>query len=913
MTSTRSRTINFVLGAALASVAWGCNPAQPSPPSTGLTAEYATDSIIVRFRSPPMRSGAVRALARIHGAIQDNDGDGVDDRFAHIAGGRLAVVRLDKGADVDAAIAELSADPDVVYAERNHVVHAVATPNDPRFGDLYGLHNSGQNQGTADADIDAVEAWDHSIGSSTIVVGVIDTGVDYTHEDLAANMWVNPGEIPDNGLDDDGNGVIDDIHGFNAITGSGNPFDDHSHGTHCSGTIGAVGNNGVGVVGVNWQVQIMALKFLAANGSGFNDDAISAIDYAIAQRNAGVNLRVLSNSWGGDEFSQALLDAIREANDAGILFVAAAGNSASDNDLITFYPAGYDAPNMVAVAATDRDDRLAAFSSFGARTVHVGAPGVDILSTVPNNGYTELSGTSMATPHVAGVAALVLSANDTLSVSELKDVILASGDPIPALEGSTVSGRRVNAASAIRLAGPRIPRFRMAASPPKHIISQEESATYGIDILSVAGFDGEVLLTATADPPLAATVTVTPAVTAPGTGTLTIATTRTTAVGTYAVTVSGQSGDLVQSRTVSLRIRPFGTVGASFSSRDTPIAIPDNAPAGVASAIEVQQTIAIEELELDANLTHSYLGDLVLTLTSPAGTTVTLHNRAGGSHDDIHTTYVASAFTGEAARGTWILRAADLAAVDLGTLDDWTLRVTGVPGGPTFSVAASSARHVVNQGDNAAFVISVGAFDRFSGDVALAVTSVPPLTAAATFTPVSVAAPGSSTLDIAVDRAATPGDYALTITGTGPGGATRADGATLRVRPFGTVDASLSSKGPPIDIPDDTPAGIASSIDIADPIAIAEATVEVAISHPFIGDLVVKLIGPDGTTAVLHDRSGGAIDDIKRTFVVGDFAGKSSAGTWRLVASDNAVLDAGTLDRWTLRVSGVPISAAVGP
>ncbi len=460
---TRSRLTTIFGGAALLALAgWGCNSPSQNDEGDDDTAddtpvggqgalEFAKDSVLIRFRATPTVSGlrAMSSLAQVKGTIEDKNNDGVYDKFSHIAKGQLAVVRLDKNSDVDAVIAQLKSDPEIAYAERNYIVRAIATPNDPRFPELYGLNNTGQTGGTADADVDAIEAWDNSVGSSDIVVGVVDTGVDYDHEDLAANIWVNPAELPGNGLDDDGNGVIDDVHGFNAITGSGDPRDDNNHGSHCSGTIGAVGNNGIGVAGVNWQVTIMGLKFLNAGGSGTLEGAISAIDYAVAQRNAGVNLRVLSNSWSGGGFSQGLLDAITAANDAGILFVAAAGNASNDNDVIPTFPASYEAPNVVAVAATDDNDLLAGFSSFGATSVDLGAPGVDVLSTTIGNTYSVFSGTSMATPHVAGAAALVLSANDTLSVTELKDALLLSGDPIPALEGITVTGRRLNAASAL--------------------------------------------------------------------------------------------------------------------------------------------------------------------------------------------------------------------------------------------------------------------------------------------------------------------------------------------------------------------------------------------------------------------------------------------------------------------------------
>ena len=254
---------------------------------------------------------------------------------------------------------------------------------------LWGLDNTGQTGGTADADIDAPEAWDITTGSSSVVVAVIDEGVDYNHEDLAANMWINPGEVLD-GNDTDGNGYIDDIYGWDFYNDDNtvfDPADGDDHGTHVSGTIGAEGDNGVGVVGVNWQVNIMVLKFLGPFG-GSNADAIEALEYVIMMKNPpyNINVKITSNSWGGGGFSQALYDAIEAARDADILFIAAAGNASTDNDRFPSYPATYDLENIIAVTATDDDD--AQYYNWGSLTVDVAAPGRSILSTTPGNTYT---------------------------------------------------------------------------------------------------------------------------------------------------------------------------------------------------------------------------------------------------------------------------------------------------------------------------------------------------------------------------------------------------------------------------------------------------------------------------------------------------------------------------------------------
>lgn len=331
--------------------------------------------------------------------------------------------------------------------EPNLVVRAHGTfPTDPKFTDLWGLHNTGQLGGTVDADIDAPEAWSIATGDVSTVVAVIDTGIDYTHPDLAANIWRNPGEIPNNGLDDDGNGYIDDYYGYDFVgANDSDPFDDEGHGTHVAGTIGAVSNNQLGVVGVNWNVQLMALKFLDSSGSGSLADAIEAINYATMMRQRGINICVTNNSWGGGGFSQELYNAIQASAAANILFVAAAGNESRNNDIYESYPASYNLPNIVSVAATDRFDNLAGFSNYGAQSVDLGAPGVDILSTTRGGGYESLDGTSMATPHVAGVAALAWSLSPQAGYTTIRDAILAGGDPVASLSGRTATGRRLNA------------------------------------------------------------------------------------------------------------------------------------------------------------------------------------------------------------------------------------------------------------------------------------------------------------------------------------------------------------------------------------------------------------------------------------------------------------------------------------
>jgi subtilisin family serine protease len=345
------------------------------------------------------------------------------------------------------AINLLNLQPEIMSVGLNYVVKTTALPNDPRFDELWGLNNTGQAGGTPDADIDAPEAWDINTGDGSIIVGVIDTGVDYTHPDLVNNIWTNPGEIAGNGIDDDGNGYIDDYYGWDFAYDDNDPMDVFGHGTHVAGTIAAEGNNGIGVTGVNWDAQIMPIKFLNDDGSGSTFDAIQAVEYATLM---GADLT--NNSWGGGGYSQPLYDAIAASGEAGQLFVAAAGNNGTDNDLNPSYPSSYDLDNIIAVAATGHQDQLAWYSQYGLTSVDLAAPGgsldgVDahnILSTIPGNDYDYFAGTSMATPHVAGAAALVWSEKPTLTAEQVKNYILGTVDLLPSLDGKVLTGGRLN-------------------------------------------------------------------------------------------------------------------------------------------------------------------------------------------------------------------------------------------------------------------------------------------------------------------------------------------------------------------------------------------------------------------------------------------------------------------------------------
>ena len=410
--------------------------------------EIASDRILVRFRDDPAVISAAKQNLHQHNGVR------VLQQYNRLNG--VQILQKPSNLSLDEFLDSYRRDDSVLYAEPDYQYAPAVIPDDPSFGELWGLHNVGQNGGNIDADINAPEAWNITTGAADIVVGIIDSGIDYTHPDLIDNLWVNPGEIPNDGIDNDGNGYIDDIHGINAITGSGDPMDDNGHGTHIAGVIGARGNNDRGVVGVNWNIKIVACKFLPEVGSGSNIDAIECLNYLLDLKiNHGVNLVLTNNSWGGNGFSISLRDAIAAHDAQGILFVAAAGNENANTDTEGYFPASYDLNNIISVTALDRNDNLAFFSNFGKTTVDLGAPGVSILSTLPLNnctlcsshsGYGYSSGTSVAAPQVAGVATLLKTQNPNRSATQIKNLLLSSGIRVQALVEKSVTGKRVRAA-----------------------------------------------------------------------------------------------------------------------------------------------------------------------------------------------------------------------------------------------------------------------------------------------------------------------------------------------------------------------------------------------------------------------------------------------------------------------------------
>lgn len=398
----------------------------------------------------------------------------------------LLKVKVQETVAMPQLLAEIEENSAVQFAEPNFIYRAFdlraaddvagVIPNDPDFGKTWGLLNSGQRdpkgqEGTAGVDIDATLAWAAGTGSHDIVVAVIDTGIDYTHEDLKSNIYANDKEVAGNNVDDDKNGFVDDIRGWDFQQNDADPMDDNRHGTHCSGTIGGEGNNAIGVAGVSWKVRIMPIKFLSASGSGSLADAVESINYATQ-----MGVHIMSNSWGGGGFSQTMFDAIKAAKAKGILFVAAAGNEGNNNDSSPAYPASYNSENVISVAATDNRDQKASWSNWGQRTVHFGAPGVNIYSTVPmsKGKYDTFSGTSMACPHVAGAAALLWSMNREMSFTDIKTRLMTTVDPVRGLKKKTIAGGRLNINNAVRNIVP--PRQEPPADQWKTVVKRIESA-----------------------------------------------------------------------------------------------------------------------------------------------------------------------------------------------------------------------------------------------------------------------------------------------------------------------------------------------------------------------------------------------------------------------------------------------------
>lgn len=417
---------------------------------TSAEPEMVPNELLVKFKKGTSVADRANALGLLKAEIKEHIHTSAMKRI----GDEQGVFLLRVNVNALDAIAKAKAFGEVEFAEPNWVYQHQATSNDTYFTNrslwgMYGASTSPSNQ----FGCGAATAWSNGkTGSSSVYIGIIDEGYMFTHTDLTANAGVNPGETAGNGRDDDGNGYVDDVRGWDFAGNNNTVFDGvgDDHGTHVAGTIGAAGGNSTGVVGVVWNVKLLSAKFLGSNG-GTTANAVKAVDYFTDLKTRGLNLVATNNSWGGGGYSQALYDAIERANTKGILFVAAAGNSASDNDVTASYPSGYTNTNIIAVASITSGGLLSSFSQYGATTVDIGAPGSGIWSTVPASskgrivsGYASYNGTSMATPHVTGAVALYASLNPGVSAAQIKSAILGAATPTASLSGKCVSGGRLN-------------------------------------------------------------------------------------------------------------------------------------------------------------------------------------------------------------------------------------------------------------------------------------------------------------------------------------------------------------------------------------------------------------------------------------------------------------------------------------
>ncbi len=684
-------------------------------------------------------------------------------------------VTLTPGTDLGTAITYYSHAIGAVSAGPDEIVSVQRTPNDPAYNLLYGLPKIG-----------APTVWDTFTGNPNFAVGVIDSGIDYTHQDLYLNIRINQAEIPSavlsqltdvdgdtiisfrdlnnainigagkitdlngngridggdllrttaqggwaNGTDNGANGYVDDLVGWDFANNDNNPFDDNNHGTHVAGTIGAIGNNGVGVTGVNWAVSMVGLKFLTASGSGSTSGAVSALDYAV---NNGI--KVTNNSWGGGGFSSALNAAIGRARTAGHIFVAAAGNSASNNDVTPNYPSNYNFDNVVAVAATDSNDALASFSSYGATTVDLAAPGVGIRSTTPNNTYSTFNGTSMATPHVAGAIALYWGANPSLTYTQVISKLYSSVDTVAALSGKVATGGRLNVAKMFAgttvAPGPKV----TAATFSGATSTQFNNLRVTFDRpVAPASFTSADIVSFTRDGAAIATTYTITAVAGTNNTQFNIGFATQTAGGNYALTFgpnitdtagnpmnqnsNGTAGETTADRYTATQALST-TVTRTYSTGTISLAINDFQT--TVSTINVTDNISISDLNVRVSLTHTYDSDLTITLTSPTGQVVTLFNRRGGSGDNLTNTGFddeagtaiasgaapfngnfrpdivsgvqqrLSTFDGRSTQGVWTLRVTDNASLDVGRLTNWSITVTGQLGNGGASVQAFGFR-----------------------------------------------------------------------------------------------------------------------------------------------------------------------------------------------------------------------------
>lgn len=675
---------------------------------------YSRDTVVVQFDSGYTNPNSLPLQGVKVGSSLGSDG--------------LYEVHLSDGVTPEDAISALEAHPGVSYAHPDFTVSLAATPNDPDFNRLWGMHNTGQTGGIADADIDATEAWDIRTDASEIVVAVIDTGIDHTHPDLAPNMWTNPGEVPGDGVDNDDNGLVDDVYGYDFVNNDGDPMDDNNHGTHVAGTIGAVGNNGIGVAGVAWNVKLMGVKFLGAGGSGSLANAIKAINYA-----ADMGADIANNSWGGGGFVQSLQDAINNFTSNGGIFTAAAGNHGGNNDNNAFYPANYE--NVVSVAASTHDDTKANFSGFGVNTVDIAAPGTNIRSTIAGGGYANFNGTSMATPMVSGVLAILQAEFPEETDAEILDRMYTNTDPV--LTEFTTHGR-VNLFNALQAApndqdGPKVDSSSWSGPADGEVDTVTITFNESIDPLTFTPSD--VALTGPGGSIVVDSVVSTNAENTA----FEVSFATQTDVGDYSMDIGPDITDVVGNLMDQDMDGTGGEAGddvftTNFSIENEEVVFEWEGNQRLRDArrfrrrtrrgtsvvrMRVNEDVTIDDLDVQVTINHTWTSDLAIYVFGPGGRSM-LFNRRGGSGDNVLATFddeadtaiadgsapfdgsfrpesSLSAFDGSSTLGRWYVVILDLAPQDTGNITNVKLIVTPQQGATTQIDDASAAAAIAYQ------------------------------------------------------------------------------------------------------------------------------------------------------------------------------------------------------------------------
>lgn len=909
------------------------------------TAQYDQGDLIVALQ-PGTRYSDLAAVAPSF--VQQNST--VD------LGAGLFRVNLQPGVSVAQAGAYFQAQSFVRYASPDYVVSAALTPNDPSYPQQYGLNNTGQAGGVPDADIDAPEAWDITTGSGNTIVAVIDTGVDLTHPDLINNIWTNPGEIAGNGVDDDHNGFIDDVHGWNFVANNNNPNDDNGHGSHVAGIIGAQGNNGIGVTGVNWRVQIMPVKFLNASGSGSISAAIQSLNYAVA-----MGAKISNNSWGGGGFVQAMLDAINNARAAGHIFVAAAGNAASNNDTTPFYPANYNVDNVVSVASTTSGDTLSSFSNFGATTVELGAPGSSIFSTYRNGGYATLSGTSMATPFVSGALALVKDLHPTWTYTQIINQILNNTDPIPALQGRTITGGRLNLFRAISAGldtvGPKVTASTFSGAAANTFDRLRLTFSEAINPASFTSAD-VASFTRNGIAITGLTYTVTP-VTGSNNTQFDVTFAAQSTAGTYAMTIGPNITDPSGNNMDQNSNGTKGEVPADQYTATGVIQPPADVtgPRVTSAVFSGAVSNSFDRLRVTFNEAlnpGSFTGADVVSFTrngsAITGLTYTVSAVTGSNNTQFDIT-----FTAQTAVGTYAMtigpNITDAAGNNMdqnnnGTngevpADQFTATaaITDVTGPRVISSTNSGPAAGTLDTFRVTFSESIKPQTFDASDIVSFTRNSAPI-AGLTYTLTAVAGSNNTQFDIGFATQNAPGIYALTF---GPSITDGADNAmdqnnngtngevpgdryiaTANLGPT-TGDQTFTSTDVPKTLPDVTTTN--SVLNVPVHMTIGKLTARFNISHTYDSDLRISLRSPAGTTIILVNRRGGSGDNFTNTVLddgaatsittgVAPFTGsyrpeqalaafnnQDAFGTWTLIVADLAFLDTGVLNSWSITVS----------